>query len=99
MKYRIIVEPEAAEDVSEAFLWYEAQRPNLGSEFLQCVEDVFVRLSRTPLIHAITHQNARQTLVNRFPYVVCYVVEDDRVVVIAVFHGYREPTRWQVRVK
>ena len=99
MKYQIIIEPEASEDVSEAFVWYETQRSGLGSEFLQSVDDVFQRLRRTPEVHAKTYGNVRQTLVKRFPYVVCYVVEDDRVAVVAVFHGYREPTSWQVRVE
>ncbi|MCO6454381.1 MAG: hypothetical protein J5I93_03615 [Pirellulaceae bacterium] len=42
--------------------------------------------------------NVRQTLVKRFPYVVCYVFEEDRVDVIAVFHGHRDPTVWTSRV-
>ena len=32
-----------------------------------------------------------------FPYVVCYVLEGDRVEVVAVFHGHRNPTAWKMR--
>jgi plasmid stabilization system protein ParE len=35
--------------------------------------------------------------VRRFPYSVFYRVEADRIVVLAVFHGRRNPRIWQAR--
>lgn len=34
MSYRLIIRPEAELDIQEAFEWYEAQTPSLGSEFI-----------------------------------------------------------------
>ena len=31
---QIVVRPDAAADIDEAFLWYEGQHPGLGHEFL-----------------------------------------------------------------
>jgi len=34
----LIIRPEAEEDLSESYGWYERQRPGLGDEFLLRVE-------------------------------------------------------------
>ena len=70
----------------------------MGRQFIECVEAVFDRIRQTPELHAVVYQSVRQTLVKRFPYVVCYVLEEDRVDVVAVFHGHRDPTVWKSRV-
>jgi plasmid stabilization system protein ParE len=45
------------------------------------------------------YRQVRQTLVKRFPYVVCYVFEEGLVDVVAVLHGHRDPTDWQSRAE
>lgn len=93
------LEPEAEADLLEAFEWYEKQREGLGAEFMECVDDALVRISHQPELHAPGYQGVRQTLIKRFPYIVCYLVEPEAIAVIAVFHGRRDPTEWQARVK
>ncbi len=99
MSCPLIITPEAEADMEQAFRWYQAQRIGLGEDLITCVEKVFDRITHFPEIHAITYRNVRQTLVRKFPYVVCYVFENDRVEVIAVFHAHRDPTSWQARVE
>jgi hypothetical protein len=41
----------------------------------------------------------RQALVRRFPYVVCFLIEAERISVIAVIHGRRNPRVWQSRIR
>ena len=42
MSRRLIVRPEAEAEMADAFDWYEARVPGLGSEFcLLCVDAVF----------------------------------------------------------
>jgi plasmid stabilization system protein ParE len=36
-------------------------------------------------------------LVRRFPYAVYYRVERERIAVVAVHHGKRDPSPWQSR--
>ena len=94
----LIVEPEAELDLEHAVNWYDDQRPGLGQQFLECVEVVFDRIREMPELHAIVHRTARLTLVKRFPYAVCYIFDGEKVYVIAVFHGHRDPNVWKVRV-
>jgi toxin ParE1/3/4 len=86
--------------VSERLSYVKKSQPRtgLGEEFLARLEQVFDRISHSPEIHAVTYRHVRQTLLRQFPYVVCYVFDNDRVEVIAVFHGHRDPTSWQLRV-
>jgi len=99
MTHRLVLQPEAEADLHEAYRWYEDQCRGLGRELIECVEAVFQRIRQTPELHGTVYRNVRQTLVKRFPYVVCYVLEEDRVDVLAVFHGHRDPTVWRSRVR
>ena len=98
MEYPLIIEPEAELDLEQAVNWYNDQRPGLGQEFLECVEVVFDRIRQLPESHALAYENARLTLVKRFPYVVCYLFVGEKVYVIAVFHGHRDPNAWKDRI-
>jgi len=98
MTYRLVLQPEAEADLNEAYRWYEDQRPGLGGEFIESVEAVFERIRQTLEFYAVAYREVRQTLVKRFPYVVCYVFQEDQADVVAVFHGHRDPTVWRSRV-
>ncbi len=91
-------EPEAKADILEAFDWYEKQREGLGREFIKCVDDVFEQIAQWPEHFAVSYRDVRQALVRRFPYVVCFKAEKERISVIAVFHGRRDPTQWHATV-
>ena len=83
--------------MTEAARWYEARRPGLGHEFLRCVDVVFSSILRAPHRYASVHRGARRALTRRFPYQVLFTEDDERVIVLAVFHARRDPQRWQKR--
>jgi plasmid stabilization system protein ParE len=96
---RFIVRPEAEEDLERAVRWYHEQRAGLEFDLILCVEEAFERIRNDPLAYALVYRDARQVLVRRFPYVVSYVVDGDRIAVIAVSHGRRDPEHWKSRVE
>ena len=67
----------------------------LGSAFLQSVQDVLDTIGRYPRIYPIVHNEVRRAEVARFPYGIIYVVEGDAIFVIGVFHNIRDPNQWQ----
>ena len=83
--------PEAEQEVYEAFRWYERQRPGLGFDFLLALDAVLERLRRLPEGHEIVALRTRKALLRRFPYLVLYALEENRILVTAVFHG-RQPS-------
>jgi plasmid stabilization system protein ParE len=97
MPQRLFLEPEARDDLAEAFTWYERQRPGLGSEFLAEVARVLEVIEHAPERYAIVRGRTRRVLVHRFPYAVFYILDPDLIAVSAVMHGHRDPRRWQTR--
>jgi plasmid stabilization system protein ParE len=50
-----------------------------------------------PELPATIYRDVRRALVRRFPYAIYYRVEPERIAVIAIHHGKRDPRHWQSR--
>jgi plasmid stabilization system protein ParE len=98
MSLPLAFHPDVQNEVNDAHEWYERQRPGLGADFLRALDEVFLRLSATPQVHAMIYQNVRRALPRRFPYGVYYRMLAGRVEVIAVQHSRRDPSSWQSRI-
>jgi len=83
--------PHAEADIGDAFLWYEARLPGLGEAFLRSVEACLDRIRRQPGAYPEALPRVRRASLRRFPYGVFYVVRDDRIDVLAVYHAPRRP--------
>ncbi|HLG16957.1 MAG TPA: type II toxin-antitoxin system RelE/ParE family toxin [Blastocatellia bacterium] len=44
-KQRVIIRPEAQQDLREAALWYETPRPGLGERFATKIEGLIERIA------------------------------------------------------
>lgn len=94
----LCVTPEAEQDLTAAFAWYEDQRMDLGTEFIVRVDELFARIREMPRQFPEVEPGYRRGLLQRFPYGVYFSVERDRVVVHAVLHLHRDPKSWQQRL-
>lgn len=81
----------------EAAAWYEAQRPGLGAEFIAQVEQCVRRIAQQPARYPVVHNGVRRAVTARFPYSIYFDAQERRVVVLAVFHGRRDPAIWRRR--
>lgn len=91
MKYRVIVRPEAEDDLKEAYSWYEDKRTGLGHDFLLQVDAGLNFIARYPTIHPIEYKGTRKHLIKRFPYKIIYLVQNEQIIILAVIHGRRSP--------
>jgi toxin ParE1/3/4 len=98
MTYRLIIRPEAEAELAEAFDWYERRVPGFGTDLLAAIDTVLNSIQSNPLQHPALYRAIRRALTRRFPYQVLFLVEQDVVTVIAIFHGARDPKRWQDRI-
>jgi len=94
----ILLQREAKNDLEDATFWYEDQIPGLGKEFIGDVIATFDRIEENPESFPVVYKQLRRALVHRFPFCVFFAVDDDRILVVAVLHGSRDPNRWQSRV-
>jgi plasmid stabilization system protein ParE len=81
----------------EAAAWYENQRAGLGVEFIAEIERCVDAAAERPTTYEAIYKDVRRVVANRFPFSVYFRAEERRIVVLAVFHGRRNPVIWQDR--
>ena len=98
MTLRVVLRVEAQDEFDHAFDWYEAQQPGLGADFADRVQETLDQIAINPHTHESVLEDVRRAVVRRFPYCVYYRVERARVLVLAIMHAKRNPTRWKKRL-
>jgi plasmid stabilization system protein ParE len=98
MSYEIIVRPEAALEVQEAFDWYQEKSEGLGFEFLRAADACLSAITRNPLASPEMYQETRRALLRKFPYAIFYIFKEEKVIVLACFHAKRHPIDWMRRI-
>ncbi len=98
MKYKVIVRPEAEDDLKAAFSWYEDNRVGLGYDFLLQVNAGLNFIMKNPEIHPIEYKGTRKHIIKRFPYKSIYLIEEEKIIVLAVIHGKRSPDLLKKRI-
>lgn len=90
---KVVVKEQVYDDLSEIAKWYELQSPNLGVLFLNEWENTLEYVSDNPAACQIRHKNFRHSKINRFPYLIVFEIENNSVIVYAVIHSRRIPSR------
>jgi toxin ParE1/3/4 len=96
--YSLIISDEAYFDILDAYLWYNAVQDGLGNEFERYLEKELLRLIVNPELFQIKYQNIRVCYLEKFPYGIHYLIDQNFVKVLAVFHTLRNPRNWQNRL-
>jgi plasmid stabilization system protein ParE len=96
---RLILTPEAFDDIRAARSWYEQRREGLGAAFDLALEATLMRLQRMPEAHPLVAPPFRRAVVRRFPYEVFYRLDADTAVIVLVFHTAQDPTRALSRLR
>jgi plasmid stabilization system protein ParE len=81
----------AADDVEEAYKWYESQEVGLGAEFESSLAAVLRLVREMPEAGPIVHRGVRRLLLERFPYSLYYRLTDSTIEVRACLHQRRNP--------
>jgi toxin ParE1/3/4 len=101
-RYRFIV--DALVELEDAVEYYERAQEGLGELFAREVDRLLVQTLSFPemgvlVVDMPARLIVRRRIVERFGVEIDYVVEDDALVVIAVFHGKRRPGYWRARLR
>ena len=78
-------------EFNEASTWYDSKRRGLALEFIAEIERCVSLASKHPLQFVVVREDIRRVAANRFPDSVYFRAEQQRIVVLAVFHGRRDP--------
>lgn len=98
MRLPVILKPIAQREFDEAVDWYEEQCPGLGVTFVEQVHAAFERIVRDPDLYPIVHRDIREAHVRQFPFRVLYRIEEETLIIHAIFHASRDPGVWQQRL-
>ena len=90
--FRIL--PQASEELEAAVGYYNSQRAELGTIFLNEFEKTVERISNLPMAARIVRGSVRRRPIHRFPFSVLYRPGTDEIVIVAVAHRRRRPGYW-----
>lgn len=99
MSRRLVLRPEAENDIAEAARWYEEQRSGLSLEFRSALDQTLFAIESNPDLYTQVYRDVRRALLRRFPYGVFYVRRAEEVIVAAILHTSRNPRRWRARFR
>ena len=88
---------KAKREFDDAISWYQDRREGLGREFSVAVEEQLGRIALSPNQFACVRGDVRRAVLQRFPYSIYFIVEDNRIVVLAIFHARRDPNQLEDR--
>lgn len=97
MTLEVVFRHTARTEFDTAALWYDERQKGLGLRFTLEVDRAVALAAINPDRFPVKHAAIRCIQVRRFPYSVFYLAEDQRLVVLAVFHVRRDPAIWRSR--
>ncbi|WP_430425274.1 type II toxin-antitoxin system RelE/ParE family toxin [Phenylobacterium sp.] len=98
MTGRLLVLPAARLELGAAQDWYEAASPGLGLGFRAEVDRQIGRILDNPRQFPPVLRDVRRARLRRFPYGLLFREREKDVVLIACFHGSRDPLVWRKRL-
>jgi hypothetical protein len=99
MKFRLRFRPEFATDLEEGRCWYEGRTSGLGDKFVFEVSRSLAKIEKNPEWVQVDSDGIRSRRIERFPYVIHFVLSQDVIVVLAVMFGGRDPSAWRGRIE
>jgi plasmid stabilization system protein ParE len=94
--YQAILLPLAKEDIRKARRWYNGKQSGLGKRFTTQVREKVQFIRRNPKGAPIRYDEVRTAVVDVFPFMIHYTVDDaqQQVIVTGVFHTSQDPESW-----
>jgi len=96
-------QPEARAELEAAIARYEDERPGLGAELLELVEQTLASVAEhgMPGVRVAPNlpETFRRLLMPRFHYALIVDVRAERRLVLAVAHLRRRPNYWRGRLR
>ena len=93
----IIILPLAELDIKESVFFYTEKEAGLEKKYLEILNQAFQVIASNPLSFPLIRKTIRKFVVRDFPFNVYYIVDEDHIFIIAVFHNKRNPGFWKSR--
>lgn len=97
--YKIQFTKETLFDIEEIVIWYEEQRLGLSYDFELCLEAGIEEVLRDPEAFQKRYKQVKIRFISRFPFGIHYVIIENQITIIGVFHTSRSPKNWSKRLR
>jgi plasmid stabilization system protein ParE len=87
----------AQRELDDSVAWYHYRDARLGVEFKDEIENYLKRISANPVQFPKICGEVRRAVLRRFPYSIHFLLEANRIVILAVFHAQRAPRHLERR--
>jgi len=71
--------------------WYTEISIDLGIKFYREIDESLEIISTNPKIGTVYNKEIRKYVLKDFPYILFYVEEVNEIIILAIFHGLRNP--------
>ena len=97
--YKSVILPLATQDIKKAAAWYNERQPGLGKRFTAQIRKTVYYIRQNPKVISIRYDETRFALLDTFPYMVHFTVDDSkkRVIITAILSTSRDPKIWEER--
>jgi plasmid stabilization system protein ParE len=94
------LDEEAAQELRNAYGWYETRVAGLGDDFLAAVESAIARIERRPRAFGFApgvprRLHVRRLVLEGFPFTIFFTVLATEIRVLAIAHQRRKPGYWR----
>ena len=91
---RVVVRPEAEQELLDAQTWYESKALGLGFEFARAADVAVAAALGNPFGHFRIEDEFRRVLFRKFPNTLIYLPSQRELLVVSFFHQHRESGAW-----
>jgi plasmid stabilization system protein ParE len=89
----------ALEEAEAAAHWYAERSETAAASFADEIDAAASAIERLPNAWPVYEHGTRRFLLRRYPFSVVYHTGPDRILVVAVAHGHRQPGYWRTRLR
>jgi len=90
MTFSLVIQAEAADDLQQAYEWYNLQQPGLGERFLKEISSCLDAISEYHTNYSFFSGKYRCKKAKHFPYLVLYEIEDLNIIIVRILNAKRK---------
>jgi len=94
----IKLHPKAQEDLDSALEYYYNVDTTLRSKFINSLDATFTKILKFPDLYTYETKVSQKVLMETFPYIIIYEQYQNNIMVLAIFHTKREPTKKNIKI-
>ncbi len=89
MAFNIVIKPIAIFDNDEIISYYRKESGELANRYYQHFLAALKKIRETPLAYSYVKNPVRKHNINKFPYKIYYLVEEENIIVLGIAHEKR----------